>query len=69
MGLINDDQSEVGRVHLGVVHLFDVERPEVHPLEADIIDAGFRPLEEIIHQAERFESWSQICLDALFGDR
>ena len=31
VGLINDDQSEVGRVHLGVVHLVDVERPEVHP--------------------------------------
>ena len=29
VGLINDDQTEVGRVHLGVVHLFDVERPAV----------------------------------------
>ena len=25
VGLINDDETEVGRVHLGVVHLFDVE--------------------------------------------
>jgi predicted NUDIX family phosphoesterase len=69
VGLINDDQTEVGRVHLGVVHLVDVERPEVHPLEADIVDAGFRPLDEIVHEAERLESWSQICLEALFGER
>ena len=27
VGLINDDETEVGRVHLGVVHLFDVEQP------------------------------------------
>ena len=25
VGLINDDQTDVGRVHLGVVHIFDVD--------------------------------------------
>jgi predicted NUDIX family phosphoesterase len=29
VGLINDDETEVGRVHLGVVHLFELERPLV----------------------------------------
>lgn len=66
-GLINDDQSEVGKVHLGVVHIFDVESPDVQPLEADIIEAGFRPIDEILADTSRFESWSQICLEALFG--
>jgi predicted NUDIX family phosphoesterase len=65
-GLINDDQTEVGKVHLGVVHIFDVEQPAVQPREADIIEAGFRPLDEILADASRFETWSQICLDALF---
>lgn len=66
-GLINDDQSEVGKVHLGVVHIFDVESPDVQPLEADIIEAGFRPIDQILADTSRFESWSQICLEALFG--
>ena len=66
-GLINDDRSEVGRVHLGVVHLFDVERPDVRPLETDIVDAGFRPVEEILADTSGFETWSQICLEALFA--
>jgi predicted NUDIX family phosphoesterase len=66
-GLINDDRSEVGKVHLGVVHIFDVESPDVQPLEADIIEAGFRPIDEILADTSRFESWSQICLEALFG--
>ncbi len=67
VGLINDDQTPVGQVHLGVVHLFDVERPAVWPREADILDAGFRPIEELLADLSRFETWSQICLKALFG--
>ena len=66
-GLINDDETEVGKVHLGIVHVFDVEQPLVRPLEADIIEAGFRPIAEILSDTSDFESWSQICLEALFA--
>jgi predicted NUDIX family phosphoesterase len=66
-GLINDDETEVGRVHLGVVHIFDVDRPAVRPKEDEIIDAGFRPVEELLADLSRFETWSQICLKALFA--
>jgi predicted NUDIX family phosphoesterase len=68
VGLINDDVSEVGRVHLGVVHIFDVERPAVHPRESDITECGFRPVHEILADMEGFETWSQICMKALFGE-
>lgn len=67
VGLINDDQTEVGRVHLGVVHVFDVETPNVMPRETEIIDAGFCPVSELLADLTGFESWSQICLQALFG--
>lgn len=67
VGLINDDQSEVGRVHLGVVHLLDVERPAVAPRESEIISAGFRPVADILNDLDGFESWSQICVKALFA--
>lgn len=66
VGLINDDQSEVGKVHLGVVHFFDVVSPSVTPREDDLLDAGFRPLVEIQANSEHYETWSQICLEALF---
>jgi predicted NUDIX family phosphoesterase len=69
VGLINDDQTEVGRVHLGVVHLFDVEQPEVRPRETDLLETGFRPIPEILADLEGFETWSAICLQALFGLR
>jgi len=67
VGLINDDETEVGRVHLGVVHIFDLEQPAVRPREDEIIDAGFRPASELLADLSRFETWSQICLKALFA--
>src|SRR6476646_292433 len=67
VGLINDDETPVGQVHLGVVHLCDVAKPAVRPREADLLDAGFRPIQELLADLERFESWSQICLKALFA--
>jgi len=67
VGLINDDESEVGRVHLGVVHLVRVGRPAVKPREADILDSGFIPVEEILANMDGFETWSQISMKALFA--
>lgn len=67
VGLINDDETPVGRVHLGVVHLFDVEQPNVQPREADIAAAGFQPVDDLLADLSGFETWSQISLEALFG--
>jgi predicted NUDIX family phosphoesterase len=67
VGLINDDETPVGRVHFGVVHLCDVCEPKVRPREADILDARFRPIADILARIEEFESWSQIAVRALFS--
>jgi predicted NUDIX family phosphoesterase len=68
VGLINDDQTPVGRVHLGVVHLCDVSEPLIRPRELDVLEAGFRPVSEILPRLDEFESWSQIAVRALFGN-
>ena len=67
VGLINDDETDVGKVHLGVVHLFTVERPAVRPRESEIMDAGFHAVAELNKNLDEFETWSSICLQALFG--
>ncbi|HEY2837778.1 MAG TPA: phosphoesterase [Pirellulales bacterium] len=69
VGLINDDESPVGQVHLGVVHLFDVEQPLVRPRESELIECGFEPVEALLADMAGFETWSQICLQALFGEK
>ncbi|GIW92810.1 MAG: phosphoesterase [Pirellulaceae bacterium] len=67
VGLINDDMTDVGRVHLGIVHVCDVEQPAVYPREEDILDAAFTDVASLWQEWDRMESWSQICLQALFG--
>jgi predicted NUDIX family phosphoesterase len=66
VGLINDDQNEVGQVHLGIVHVCDVDQPALKARESDIVDAGFRSLDEIWDGYDQYETWSQICLRALY---
>jgi predicted NUDIX family phosphoesterase len=63
VGLINDDRTPVGQVHLGVVHLYELEQPEVTPRESGLAEAGFVSIDLLTGQRERFETWSQICID------
>lgn len=64
-GLINDDSTPVGQVHLGVVHLYHLEAPVVHPLEEGLVEAGFMAINHARQIKCEFETWSQICLDHL----
>ena len=66
VGMINDDESEVGRVHLGVVHRLRVETSDVRAREAEIEAAGFRSLSELHENLDRMETWSRICLESLY---
>jgi len=65
VGLINDDSNAVGSVHLGIVHVLELERPDVASRESELVDCGFEPLEALLADRDRFETWSQIVLDAL----
>lgn len=67
VGLINDDETEVGKVHLGIVHIFDLDNPKVRPREKSMINAGFARPSELVLQIDEFETWSQICLKYLAG--
>lgn len=66
VGLINDDQTDVGRVHLGIVHIFDLEDAKVLPREESILETGFARPAQLLPSRHEFETWSQICLEALF---
>src|SRR5437588_9333962 len=63
--LLNDDASEVGRVHLGVVHVFKLLEPKVKKREAMITNLTFLTKEELLARRDSLESWSQICVDSL----
>lgn len=63
VGFINDDRTPVGSVHLGVVHVFELEAPSAHSREAALADAGFAKWTELLRDAEQFETWSQFVLE------
>lgn len=66
VGLLNDDQTEVGKVHLGIVHIFDLDAPKVRPREKSMLQSGFASSDELVRAADEFETWSQLCLAHLF---
>jgi predicted NUDIX family phosphoesterase len=64
-GFIYDGRTPVGQVHIGIVHLIDLEEPHVWPREAAIDDAGFAPLAGLWRKRDEFETWSQFVLEEL----
>jgi predicted NUDIX family phosphoesterase len=65
VGMINDDSTEVGRVHLGVVHVVRLPVAEAAKRESAITEVGFYTPAELQAERESLERWSQICLDHL----
>jgi len=65
VGLINDDSTEVGRVHFGIVHVLFRSPEQVKKNEQVITQVEFVPIEQLKARREQMESWSQLCLDNL----
>jgi predicted NUDIX family phosphoesterase len=65
VALLNDDSTEVGHVHLGIVHVFKLAEPKVEKREAMITGLTFLPKNELLARRETMETWSQICVDSL----
>ena len=66
VGLIYDPSNDVGKVHLGVVHVFKLETPTVTSNEDDLADGGFVSVSTLKQQRDRLETWSQLAIDALY---
>jgi len=63
--LLNDDTTEVGAVHLGVVVLADAGGRPVAVRETDKLSGAFASPSEVAAGAEHLETWSRIVFDAL----
>ncbi|GHC59186.1 hypothetical protein [Roseibacillus persicicus] len=68
VGLINDDSNPVGQVHLGIVHLVDLESSEVASNEDALANLAFQSEERLLGELfPHLETWSAHCVKALFG--
>ncbi|MBN1392768.1 MAG: hypothetical protein JW947_08210 [Sedimentisphaerales bacterium] len=65
VALLNDDSTEVGSVHLGVVHYWLLDEPKVNRREQMITQMTFMTPAELQQLRDSMETWSQLCLDGL----
>jgi predicted NUDIX family phosphoesterase len=60
---INDDSTDVGYVHFGVVHVMPVDSEDVAGRRSGIVAPEFVPIAEAVKSAAEYESWSRFCLE------
>ncbi len=67
IALLNDDTTDVGAVHLGLVFVADAEGRAVAVRETDKLSGAFVEPSEVAAVADRLETWSQLVFAALDG--
>lgn len=64
VAFINEEDTEVGKVHFGSVHILRINESLIQSLEKDvIIDARFSSYDKIKKEIDFYENWSQLCLN------
>ena len=67
VGLLNDDTTDVGAVHLGAVYVADAAGRPVAIREVDKLSGSFASPAEVAAVADDLETWSRLAFDALEG--
>jgi predicted NUDIX family phosphoesterase len=67
VGLLNDDTTDVGAVHLGVVYVADAAGRPVNIRETDKLTGRFVDAAEVAVLAEDLETWSLLVFEQLEG--
>ena len=65
VAVINDDSTEVGYVHFGVVHIMQVPNQNIAGRRSGIVGPEFVPFSEAAKDPAAYESWSRFCLEKL----
>ena len=65
VAVINDDSTEVGQVHFGVVHMLRVNNEDVARRRSGIVAPEFIPITDAMKEPAACESWSRFCLEKL----
>jgi predicted NUDIX family phosphoesterase len=63
VGLLNDDTTDVGRVHLGAVYLAEAAGRAVAIRETDKLSGAFASPAQVAEVADRLETWSRLAFE------
>ncbi len=67
LGLLNDDETDVGRVHLGVVFFAEAAGRPVSVRETAKLEGRFAAPAALLAVYDRMETWSQLVFDYVSG--
>lgn len=67
-GIINDDENDVGSVHLGLWYVAETQNTEFRTNEPDKIEGAWIPRHEVLAKYDTLETWSQIVADSLLRE-
>ena len=65
VGLLNDDTTDVGAVHIGAVYVADAGGRPVEIRETDKLSGSFAAPDEAEAVVDRMETWSRLCFEFL----
>jgi predicted NUDIX family phosphoesterase len=68
VGLLNDDDSDVGRVHVGLVYEAETRGRPVGVREVDKLSGRMAERDEVAAVRDRMETWSALVFDFLEAD-
>lgn len=63
VGILNDDSTDVGQVHLGAVFVLDAPSRDVRVAETEKMTGRWATREELAAVRDAMETWSQIIYD------
>jgi predicted NUDIX family phosphoesterase len=69
LGLLKDDDTLVGQVHLGIVFAADAAGRALAVREIDKLRGRFVAPHEVLPVYDHLESWSQLLFDHVTGGR
>jgi predicted NUDIX family phosphoesterase len=64
-GIINDESTDVGRVHLGIAYVLDAPSRDVRVVETEKMTGEWLDAPALAARSEEMETWSQIVFAAL----
>ena len=65
VGLLNDDENEVGAVHLGLVYAADAGGRPVEIREKHKLEGAFASVDDVADVQDRLETWSALLFEFL----
>ena len=65
VGLLNDDTTDVGAVHLGAIFVADAGGRPVDIRETDKLSGTFAAPHEVAAVVDHMETWSRLCFEFL----